>query len=73
MAKPNGDLVPKNAEGMNSELAAARIYSKLDQKNITAWLGLRNNAAHGQYNEYSREQVAILVTSIRDFITRHPA
>jgi hypothetical protein len=72
-AKSSGDLAPKKAETMNSELAAAMVYSKLDQKNITAWLDLRNKAAHGQYNEYSREQVAIQVTSVRDFITRHPA
>lgn len=71
--KPNGDVVPKKAEGMNSDLAAADTYSKLDQKNVTAWLDLRNKAAHGLYNEYTQEQVAILVTSIRDFITRYPA
>lgn len=71
--KPNGDVVPKKADGMNSDLAASTVYSKLDQKNETAWLDLRNKAAHGLYNEYTQEQVAILVTSIRDFITRYPA
>jgi hypothetical protein len=64
---------PKKADAMNNELAAAEAISKLDQKSITAWLGLRNKAAHGKYAEYSQQQVQLLVQSIRDFITRVPA
>jgi hypothetical protein len=58
---------------MNSELAAAGTYSKLDQKSITAWLDLRNKAAHGKYVEYTQEQVSVMVSGIRDFIVRNPA
>ena len=47
----------KNAETLNMELAKAGAYTKLDQKNLTAWLGLRNNAAHGKYDEYTKDQV----------------
>jgi hypothetical protein len=68
-----GDTRPKKADTMNSELAGASVYSKLDQKNVTAWLDLRNKAAHGKYSEYSKEQVVVLITGIRDFITRNPA
>jgi hypothetical protein len=64
---------PKKADALNSELAAAGVYSKLDQKNVTAWLGLRNDAAHGNYAAYDKNQVALLVSSIRDFVTRNPA
>lgn len=64
---------PKKAELMNSELAGAGIYTKLDQKNVTAWLGLRNDAAHGNYGSYSNEQVSLMIPSIRDFLTRHLA
>lgn len=64
---------PKRADTLNSELASANVYNKLDQKNTTAWLDLRNKAAHGKYTEYTKEQVAILLQSVRDFITRHPA
>jgi hypothetical protein len=63
----------KKADALNSELATANAYSKLDQKNVTAWLGLRNNAAHGNYGTYTKEQVSLLISSIRDFITRVPA
>lgn len=64
---------PQKAETLNTDLAGASVYSKLDQKNVTAWLGLRNKAAHGQYLEYDSNQVGLLISSIRDFITRNPA
>lgn len=64
---------PKKAEAMNSDLAAAGVTSKLDQKNVTAWLDLRNKSAHGKYSEYTQQQVDLLVQSIQDFITRMPA
>jgi len=64
---------PKKADTLNSELAALTAYSKLDQKNVTAWLGLRNDAAHGNYGAYTQEQAVLLVQAVRDFITRVPA
>lgn len=64
---------PKKADLINAELAGAAAIEKLDQKNITAWLDLRNKAAHGRYAEYEAAQVALLIASIRDFITRCPA
>ena len=64
---------PKKAETINTELAGASAYSKLDLKNVTAWLGLRNSAAHGNYVDYEKAQVALLISSVRDFVTRVPA
>ncbi len=58
---------------LNGDLVKAGAYSKIDQKNITAWLGLRNDAAHGNYTAYNQSQVALLISSVRDFISRHPA
>jgi hypothetical protein len=69
---PDGS-VPKKADTLNADLARAAVYSKLDQKSVTAWLDLRNNAAHGHYGAYSSEQVVLLIQGIRDFISRLPA
>jgi hypothetical protein len=63
------DGKPKKADRMNAELAKAKIYEILDQKNITAWLDLRNKAAHGEYAKYTPEVVANLISGIRHFIT----
>lgn len=64
---------PKKADQMNTELSKSNVYSKLDQKNVTAWLDLRNKAAHGEYEKYTNDQVALLLSSVKDFITRIPA
>lgn len=63
----------KKASQLNVDLTKANIYNKLDEKNVTAWLDLRNKAAHGSYTEYNLDQVKLLVSSIQDFISRIPA
>jgi hypothetical protein len=65
-----GKSNPKKADLMNSELAAANIYNKLDLKSITSWLDLRNKAAHGKYTEYTLEQVEIMFQGVTNFISR---
>ena len=39
---------------MNNDLACGNSYTKLDQKSVTAWLDLRNRAAHGRYGDSTR-------------------
>src|SRR5207248_6681874 len=65
--------VPKKADMLNADLATSGLHGKLDQKNVTAWLDVRSKAAHGHYNEYTKEQVALLLNAVRDFVTRSPA
>ena len=62
--------IPKKADLLNSELSSANIYNKLDQKSITSWLDLRNKAAHGKYNEYTKEQVELMYHGVTNFISR---
>lgn len=64
---------PKKGDQLNADLAAANVYSKLDQKSITSWLDLRNKAAHGKYGEYTKEQVDLLQQGVRNFMVRVPA
>jgi hypothetical protein len=71
-AKPTGNE-PKKTSRLNDDLAGHGVYNKLDQKQVTSWLDLRNKAAHGQYTEYTKEQVALMLQGIRDFILRNPA
>ena len=61
---------PKKSESMNTELAAAGVYNKLDQKNVTAWLDLRNKAAHGHCDEYTLEQVGNMLSAVQEFMAR---
>ena len=64
---------PKKVDTLNFEVAAKDVYSKLDQKSVTAWLDLRNKAAHGYYSDYTKEQVSLMWQSVRNFISRLPA
>ncbi len=64
---------PKKADKINSDLSKEKVYSKLDQKSITAWLDLRNKAAHGKYDEYSKKQVLLMLEGVRKFISRNTA
>jgi hypothetical protein len=65
-------LKPKKADQMNADLSKKSAYTKLDQKLVTAWLDLRNKAAHGEYNEYTKQQVELFLSGVRDFIARIP-
>jgi hypothetical protein len=68
-----GDIVAKKADSMNSDLAKTAAYTVGFQKQITAWLDLRNNAAHGKYENYSIEQISLMVDGIRNFILQNPS
>ncbi len=69
----SGKSRPKKADGMNSELVKEGVYSKLELKNVIAWLDLRNKAAHGKYKEYNDNQVNQMIIGVKDFIVRNPA
>ena len=71
--KKTSGMCPKKADTMNAELTKSSIYSKLDQKSVTAWLDLRNKAAHGEYGKYSKDQVSIMIDGIQNFLLRVPA
>jgi len=66
-----GKMFPKKADRMNADLSNANVYNKLDHKNVTAWLDLRNKAAHGQYTEYTKDQVELMLSGVTDFMTRN--
>ncbi len=69
----SGGVEPKKADTINADLVKAGAYAALDQKSVTAWLDLRNKAAHGRYSEYEKAQVGLMIDSVRDFMIRCPA
>jgi hypothetical protein len=40
---------------------------------VTAWLEVRNKAAHGKFEEYPSEHVDLLLRGVRGLISRYPA
>ncbi|WP_299228939.1 hypothetical protein [uncultured Psychroserpens sp.] len=61
---------PKKADLLNSEITKSGAYSPLDQKQVTAWLGIRNKAAHGEYDFYDQRQIEIMYQGVLDFMIR---
>jgi hypothetical protein len=62
----------KRAEKLNEELGKS-TYSLLEQKQVTAWLDLRNKAAHAEYDLYDTAKVDLLSQGLKNFIMAHPA
>ncbi|WP_417498584.1 DUF4145 domain-containing protein [Methylophaga sp.] len=53
---------------MNSELAKSGKYNKLQQKRITALADIRNNAAHGKSENFTDEDVKLMVRDVESFL-----
>ncbi|MDT0309687.1 hypothetical protein RM780_22400 [Streptomyces sp. DSM 44917] len=64
---------PKKADTMNADLKKAGVYDGLRQKQITAWMDLRNKAAHGDYADYDEDQVRLFIDGVRSFMMKYPA
>ena len=66
------DLPPKpKLDAMNAELAKVNLYNKLVQKRITVFADVRNKAAHGEWDQFSRADVEEMVTGVRRFMEEH--
>ncbi len=68
-----GVMKPKMGDALNVDLKSHGVYNLSVQKQITAWQGIRNDAAHGNYNEYTAEQVKLMLDGVRQFISNFPA
>ena len=69
----DGSNKPKKAVQLSQDLRKSGAYSLFDQKQISAWLDVRNNAAHGNYSDYDQDQVGGLIEWLGDFISKNPA
>lgn len=64
-----GDSVPKKANLINDDLKKEGIYGPIEQKQVVAWLSIRNSAAHGKYTEYTPDQVKLMYQGVLQFIS----
>lgn len=64
---------PLTIDPLNAQLAKAEIYSKLVQKQVTTWAHVRNRAAHGEFAEYTLEQVKMMLLFTQGFTSEHLA
>ena len=56
---------------LNQKLANDGAYNRLTQKEIEVWNEVRNNAAHGHFDEYDDKKVKDMRKGVRDFLERN--
>ena len=56
---------------MNSELAKQGVYSKLMQKRITWLADIRNKAAHGEWDKFTKTDVENMLRDVSQFMETH--
>lgn len=69
--KHDGTLTPKKADRLNADLKGAGVYNEIMRKHISYLLDIRNNAAHGKYDQYNKEQVIGMYIDVQSFISTH--
>lgn len=63
---PQGKL-----DKMNADLVKKNAYNTIVQKKITALASIRNSAAHGKNDEFTRADVESMINDIKNFICTH--
>jgi hypothetical protein len=64
---------PKKVETLNSELRKEGVYSEAQRKQVAAWYALRTDAAHAERENFTPEEVRLMIRGIGDFLVRFPA
>ena len=67
--KPNGESLTLGA--LTSELDRIKAFDKQTRKMLRAWADIRNAAAHGRFDEFTREQVELMLLGVNGFLTNH--
>jgi hypothetical protein len=68
----NKNIPVKSDDGihsLNNKLVQNRIYNPLQQKQIQVWNDIRNNADHGNFDQYEQDDVEDMLKGVRKFLT----
>ncbi len=74
--KPPIDIVKSNGqkktmEPLIQDLQKVQVFNKLVVDQLRTWAKIRNYAAHGEYNEFTREQVELMLLGVNGFLANH--
>lgn len=69
LSEANGIEIPEKTkiDRLNADLAKAGAYDKLVQKRITALADIRNNADHGHFDKFTKEDVEDMMSFVKRF------
>ena len=64
--KPNGE--PKTMNPMIDDLKIAGLFVETKAKQLRGWAGIRNDAAHGDFDKFTRADVELMLKGIENFL-----
>ncbi|MCQ3013874.1 hypothetical protein NLO86_27080 [Pseudomonas savastanoi] len=56
---------------MNEDLAKAGAYSATQKKRITTLAAIRNSAAHGKPEDFTKDEVKGMIEDVERFLAAH--
>jgi hypothetical protein len=65
--------VVDSIDTMIQALRKKGVYPQSTWRSISSWYDLRTDAAHGRPRTYARQEVANMISGVRDVISRYPA
>jgi hypothetical protein len=63
---------PAKAEPLNAELRERGVYDFSEELQVRAWIELRNKAARAKRDEFTADEIRLMIQGLRDFMSRHP-
>ncbi len=62
---------PLMLNALIESLKNRKVYNELTAKHIRAWAGIRNNAAHGNFDQFNKQQVEAMISGINSFLKQY--
>ncbi len=61
----------EDISSLNQKLAQKQVYNPLQQKQIQVWNDIRNNADHGNFDQYKMDDVKDMLRGVRKFLSNY--
>jgi len=65
------DGKPFTMQPIIQTLKKADVILATEAAQLIAWAAIRNKAAHGEFNGFTRQEVAAMIDGVQDFLSRH--
>lgn len=62
---------PKTLNPLIDELKKANVFTELTAKQLRGWADIRNKAAHGEFDQFKRTDVELMINGVNAFLVDH--
>lgn len=64
--KPDGK--PKRLNSLIDDLKKAGLYTETQAKLLRSWAAIRNHAAHGEFDKFTKSDVELMISGVTNFL-----